>query len=52
MYEVYEQPLDDTSVGENVILIDVLRAATMASIILSKNPLSYFVSAKDNKIDD
>ena len=52
MYEVYEQPLDDTSVGENVILIDVLRAATMASIILSKNPLSYFVSAKDNKIND
>ena len=52
MYEVYEQPLNDTTVGENVILIDVLRAATMAAVILSKNPLSYFVSARDNKITE
>tara|TARA_R110002020_G_scaffold9522_2_gene37326 strand:+ start:8101 stop:8736 length:636 start_codon:yes stop_codon:yes gene_type:complete len=50
MYEIYEQPFDNESVGDNIILIDVLRAATVASIILSKNPLSYYMSARDKKI--
>ncbi len=50
MYEVYEQPLSSSNIGENIILIDVLRAATMASIILTKNPLCYYMTAKENII--
>ena len=51
MYKIYEQPFDYKTLDNNVVLIDVLRAATVANVVLSKNPVVYFMSASEDEIN-
>lgn len=51
MYKIYEQPFDYKTLDNNVVLIDVLRAATVANVVLSKNPVVYFMSANEDEIN-
>ena len=51
MYKIYEQPFDYKTLDNNVVLIDVLRAATVANVVLSKNPVVYLMSANEDEIN-
>ena len=51
MYKIFEQPFDYNTLDHNVVLIDVLRAATVANVVISKKPLVYYMSSNDDEID-
>ena len=50
MYKIFEQPFDYNTLDCNVVLIDVLRAATVASVVVSKKPVVYFMSSNEDEI--
>ena len=51
MYKIFEQPFDYNTLDHNVVLIDVLRAATVANVVISKKPVVYYMSSNDDEID-
>ena len=52
MYKIYEHPFDTNTLEDNVVIIDVLRAATVASIVCMKKPLVYYMSSDEDKIKE
>tara|TARA_R110002020_G_scaffold221527_2_gene429610 strand:+ start:5125 stop:5775 length:651 start_codon:yes stop_codon:yes gene_type:complete len=52
MYKIYEQPFDLKKLEDNVVIIDVLRAATVAAVVSIKKPLKYYMTADEKKIRD
>ena len=52
MYKIYEHPFDVDTLENNVVIIDVLSAATVASIVCLKKPLVYYMTEDENKIKE